>query len=103
MFKNLPQIKQGNVEAFIGSKDFEVVVEKLNSYIDQLRDENEYLARAIEGSAATAVELDCLEATPHLKEWLLGNCIAAILIVLQVVDRALGSAKLQKLLTDKID
>ena len=98
MFKNLPQIKQGNVEAFVDSKDFEVVVEKLNSYIDQLRDENEYLARAIEGSAATAVELDFLEDTPKLKELLLGNTITAILITLEVIDRELGSVKLEKLL-----
>ena len=98
MFKNLPQVKQGNVEAFIDSEDFLLVIEKLNSYIDQLREENEYLARAIEGSAQTAVEIDSLDGMPEVKELLLANTIVAILIVLEVIDREFGNVELKKLL-----
>ena len=98
MFKNLPQVKQGNVEAFIDSEDFLLVIEKLNSYIDQLREKNEHLARTIEASAQTAVEIDFLDGTPEVKELLLANTIVAILIVLEVIDREFGNVELKKLL-----
>ena len=96
MFNNLPQVKQASLEAFVDSKDFGVVIERLNEHIDSLRRENPCLVRAIEGSAATAVELDCLEFIPRLKEILLANCIVATLLVLQIVDRELESMKLEK-------
>jgi len=97
VFENLPEIKQSNLEAFIDYHDFERITKDVNKYISQLREENPSLARAVEGSAATAVELDCLEFTPHLKEMLLGNCVVAIMLTLQLIDRELGAAKLQRM------
>jgi len=96
MFKNLPLIRPGNLESFVDSKDFETVVEELNSYVQQLRDENNYLAKVVENSAQVAVLLDFLEDTPKLQGLLLGNVITAILLVLQVIDREIGNAKLEE-------
>jgi len=96
MFKNLPQVQQASLESFIDSKDFDTIVEELNFYVHQLRKENEGLARTIEGAAQSAVELDCLQGDPELKEVITGNCIVAILITLEVIDRELEGVKLQK-------
>lgn len=97
MFENLPEIKQSNLEAFIDCHDFERITKDVNRYISQLREKNPSLARAVEGSAVTAVELDCLEFTRHLKELLLGNCVVAVLLVLQLIDREVGNMKLQRM------
>ena len=97
MFENLPEVKEVSLEAFIDCSDFEQITKDVNRYIQQLREKNPYLAKAVEGAAATAVELDYLEFTPHLKEALLGNCVVAILLVLELVDRELGALKLEAL------
>mgnify|MGYP001132007974 CR=1 FL=1 len=96
MFKNLPQVRQESIEAFVDSEDFKHVIERLNEYIDQLRTENPHLAHGIEVAAETAVFLDFLKDTPVLQELLLGNCVVAILVCLQLVDRELGNVKLQE-------
>jgi len=100
MFQNLPEIKENNLEAFIGGNDFGHITREVNKYIAELRKKNPRLARAVEGSAATAVELDYLEFSPHLKETLLGNCVVAILLVLAIIDREMGITKLQKIYGD---
>lgn len=103
MFESLPEVQQDSLDAFVDSRDFEWITKDINPYMQQLREKNPCLAKAVEGAAATAVELNYLTFTPHLKEALLGNCVVAMLLVLQLVDRELECIKLKKLLTGKID
>ena len=96
MFENLPNVSRSTLESLMDSRDFELVTKELKDYIDQLADENCWLFKVISDSAETSVALGSYRYNPELEARTLGNCLAAILLVLGAIDRELGNVKLER-------